>query len=170
MRRRLRPMGFVLALAGILPSCQGRNAVRSNDAAAQIVELVTERWPNGHLRLRKEVVRESDGALVDHGRYIRWHENGRKSYQATFQHGRKVGVATRWHKNGNKWREERYVDGDRHGVSRMWNEEGVLIKEERYSVGKPHGTWTVWKEGRIRWQGHFKNGKAVKPEDAPPNE
>jgi hypothetical protein len=129
------------------------------EEAAKDAEIVEEYWPNGQLRLRKGVVRDPDGTLVNHGTYTRWYQNGQKEYEAVFVLGKKQGIARRWHPNGRQWMEERYDHGQRHGVSFAWDENGRKRKEEQYFDGKPHGTWTVWdKNGRIEWQGSFEHG------------
>jgi hypothetical protein len=124
------------------------------------LSIVEDHWEDGTLRLRKQVLQKADGEVVNHGRYTRWHKNGRKEYEAVFIRGRKQGVAISWHKNGRKWLVERYRDGKRHGISTTWDEEGRKRKEERFYDGQPHGTWTVWdSKGRIKWQGKFEHGK-----------
>lgn len=125
------------------------------------VETVQEHWPDGGLRLRREVLRDADGALVNHGTYTRWYTDGTKEYEVTFAHGKKHGVAKTWHRNGRIWTEEHYRDGLRHGTSTTWDENGVKRKEENHVNGKPQGTWTVWDgKGRIKTQRN-------RPSDAP---
>ncbi|MHC4063464.1 MAG: toxin-antitoxin system YwqK family antitoxin [Planctomycetota bacterium] len=134
-----------------------RNDPLSRPAAK--VEIVEERWPDGTLMLRREVLRKPDGALVDHGRYTRWYNNGQKEYEGTFIRGRNDGVATRWHRNGQKAIEEHYARGQRHGTRSSWDENGVKRKEEHHFEDKPDGVWTVWDEhGRLKWQGRFDRG------------
>ncbi len=129
------------------------------EGPAENVELVAEYWPNGQLRLRKQVLRDADGTLIDHGSYTRWHDNGQTEYEAVFVHGQKHGLVTRWHQNGRTWMEERYEHGKKHGATFVWDEAGRKRKEENYFNGKPHGTWTVWDAGgRIKWQGSFEHG------------
>jgi antitoxin component YwqK of YwqJK toxin-antitoxin module len=124
------------------------------------VQLIEEYWPDGRLRLRKEVLTEPNATHVNHGKYTRWHDNGNREYEATYIHGELHGIATAWHKNGEKWTEEHYDHGVRNGLRRNWDEQGRLRGEENYLDGKPHGTWTIWKkDGSVKWQGHFDRGK-----------
>jgi antitoxin component YwqK of YwqJK toxin-antitoxin module len=160
------PALLIFAALLCLPAgCTQAECKTSPDRAAaetaEHVETIEEHWPNGELRLRKQVVKTADGTLVDHGAYARWYDNGQQEYETTFVHGKKDGVATRWHKNGRKWLEEHYQHGQKHGVTRAWDENGVLRKEERHANGKPHGVWTIWdKRGRIRWQQRYLHGTA----------
>ena len=137
-------------------------AATTGEAADNNVDVIEEHWPDGTLRLHREVIRQPDGTVVNHGRYTRWYPNGQKDYEATFVHGGKDGTTYQWHRNGQLWIEERYTDGKRDGLSTTWNQQGAKIKEERYAEGKPHGTWTVWNDkGKLKWQAEFDHGKPV---------
>lgn len=131
----------------------------SGNADKEETEVVEERWPDGKLRLRKHVLRKPDGTLVNHGLYERWHDNGRKEYEALFVHGKTQGTTTRWHKNGEVWTQQEFLDGKPHGPGYIWDESGNMRKEENYADGRPHGTWTVWdKHGRIKCQHTYEHG------------
>jgi hypothetical protein len=132
-------------------------------------DILEEFWPDGSIRIRREVIRGEDGLPIDHGVYTRWHKNGLPEYETVYDHGRMNGRAIRWHMNGEKWIEELYVQGLKEGASRTWNEAGELVKEEQYAHGKPHGTWTVWKKGVVRARSCFDHGAPVdcEPETAP---
>lgn len=147
------------ALLWVPAGCgNGDRNVRSRDTA-EGVEIVEESWPDGKLRLRKQVLRNADGTLVDHGTYTRWHPNGQKAYEATFVAGKVHGIETQWHKNGQKSTEQHYDHGMRHGPRITWDENGQKRKEEHFVNDKPHGTWTVWgKDGRIKAQNRFDHG------------
>jgi len=127
----------------------------------ETVEIIEEHWPDGSIRIHSEMIGDAGGEPVYHGRYARWHENGKPEYEVIFDHGRKVGRAVRWHMNGEIWIEEFYVDGLKDGACRTWNEAGELVKEERFAQGKPHGTWTVWKKGRVKARSCFEHGVPV---------
>lgn len=124
------------------------------------VQVVEEFWPDGKLRLRQEVLKAPDGALINDGRYTSWFDNGNKEYEATYVDGKLEGVATAWHRNGKRWTEEHYQHGVRHGTRLNWDEKGRLRGEEHYYEGKSDGTWTIWKpDGTVEWQGHFNRGQ-----------
>jgi len=161
---RLLGSAILSALLCLPVGCtQADRQARSDHTAkesSEKAETIEEDWPDGQPRLRKEVLRNPDGTLVNHGRYVRWYANGQKEYEAVFVLGRKHGIATRWHKNGCKWVEEVYNHGKKHGVTFVWDENGRKRKEEHHFNGKPHGTWTVWdKDGRIKSQGTFDHGR-----------
>ena len=121
--------------------------------------LVEEHWPNGQLRLRKNVLRQEDGTIVDHGRFERWHDNGNSEYEAVFVLGRKEGTTVRYHRNGQMATRQEYRNGQRHGGSISWDGTGVKVKEENWAEGEPHGTWTIWQDGKVKWSNTFNHGK-----------
>jgi antitoxin component YwqK of YwqJK toxin-antitoxin module len=123
------------------------------------VETVEEYWPNGQLRLRKQVLRLEVGSFLDHGSFERWHDNGNKEYEARFVRGKKEGTTIRYHKNGRKATQQEYRNGKRHGRSVTWNSAGAMVKEEHWMDGEPHGTWTIWEEGKVKWSHTFDHGK-----------
>ena len=155
---RLTWVIFTFLLCLVL-GCSPRTGKPALQLSTEKIQTLEEYWPDGALRLRRQALRTSDGTLVNHGTYVRWHDNGQKEYEAVFVHGKKHGIATTWHKNGRIWREEHYRDGQRHGVSSTWDENGIKRKEEKHFDGKPHGTWTVWdKKGRIKTKGYYEHG------------
>ena len=158
-RSRRLSITFLAVTVSCPVGCTHGGRKPTSDCPAAPVEVIEEFWPDRTPRLRKEVVRSPDGTPVNHGAYTRWHDNGRKEYEATFIHGKKEGVATLWHKNGQKWTQEHYINGRKHGPRITWDENGTKRKEEHFFEGKPHGTWTVWNDkGRIKAQNHFEHG------------
>ena len=159
-----------LALPGVVLSlltqggCSAHRtfADRSPVAPAPIVETIEDQWPDGTLRLRRQVLRKPDGTLTKHGDYTRWYKNGQKEYEATFAQGRVHEVEMQWHDNGQKRTEQHYIHGKRNGPRHDWDPKGRKVKEEHYLDDKPHGTWTVWdKRGRVKWRATFDHGTIV---------
>ncbi|MFH1747619.1 MAG: hypothetical protein ABIG44_11305 [Planctomycetota bacterium] len=129
---------------------------------AENVRVVEEHWPNGVLRVRREVVSAVDGTLINHGLYTQWYQDGTKEYESTYVQGQLHGVETAWHMNSRKRTEQHYEHGERHGPRYVWDEEGNKRGEEHYWQDKPDGTWTVWKkDGQIKWQSRFDRGKPL---------
>jgi antitoxin component YwqK of YwqJK toxin-antitoxin module len=145
-------------LAALGVGCAHHANPPSPGLPAEEIELVEEYWPDGSLKLRKQVLRLEDGTVADHGSFERWHKNGAKEYEAFFVRGKKDGTATRFHVNGQAWTRREYRNGKRHGSSITWDASGVKVKEEGWYDGRPHGTWTVWRDGRIEWSHTFDHG------------
>ena len=121
-------------------------------------EVVEEHWPNGQLRLRKQVLRLDDGTTVDHGSFDRWYSDGGKEYAAVFANGGKEGTTVRFHRNGQVASRQEYRDGERNGPSVSWDDSGAKVKEENWADGRPHGTWTVWRDGKVEWTHTYDHG------------
>lgn len=141
---------FLLPTVGCIHSSASRpgaTTAAERCPQASSLETVEEYWPDGKLRLRKEVRRLPDGSGVDHGQYARWYPNGQMEYECFFVEGKKHEVTTMWHRNGQVWTQDHHVHGVRHGLFRTWDDQGRLRKEEHYCDGLPCGTWTVWDAG-----------------------
>ena len=149
---------FLILVIMLVAGCSQRVQQVTVQKPAVSVELVEEYWSGGELRLRKEVLRQSDGTLVDHGSFERWHDNGQKEYEAVFVLGKKQGTTVRYHKNGRKSSHQEYENGKRHGRSVSWDAAGTKVKEENWADGRPHGIWTVWKDGKIKWSHTYEHG------------
>ncbi len=122
-------------------------------------QIVEEHWPDGSLRLRRETLQRQDGTTLYHGTYTTWHKNGRKSYEATYIHGKIHSVERQWHPNGRKQAEQHYSHGQRHGPRTTWDPEGNKRGYENYAHGRPDGTWIIWtSSGQVKWQATFKDG------------
>jgi hypothetical protein len=150
-------LAFAL-LTALGVGCSQRVSPESAPTLVATPSPVEAYWPDGGLRLRKQVLLRGDGTLVDHGSFERWHENGQKEYEAVFVQGRKEGTTVRYHRNGQRSTQQEYRNGKRHGPSVSWNADGSKVKEENWADGRPHGTWTIWKDGRVQWSHTFEYG------------
>lgn len=179
--RKIVPMSPCRKLTALLPvltllalcacatrtSAPGSTAGDAPEQTRPATELVEELWPDGSIRMRKEVIRQPDGTLINHGTYTTWHRGGLKAYEGAYAYGKLDGVERTWHDNGRQRTEQYYRNGLRQGPRRDWDPEGNLVKEENYVEDVPHGTWTIWKDdGTIKWRGYFDHGQPV---SAPPN-
>jgi len=141
----------------------------AGEQPSQDARAVEEYWPGGQLKERRHVLQLPDGRVVHHGSFERWHENGKKEYEAFFDHDRKHGVTVRYHKNGRKASQQQYDEGNRHGSAMSWNASGELVKQESWLEGKPHGSWTVWEDGEVKWSREFGQGEPKLPVVQPSN-
>ncbi len=151
---------FSLASLVIVAACSGCQSPGGRRGAD--VEIVESHWPDGQVRMRVEKVRDSSGALIEHGKYQTWHPNGTLAYEATYVDGKLDGAEVAYHENGQRRAETHYVRGERHGRRRTWDQKGNLRGEEYYVDDKPDGTWTIWKDnGKVKWRGRFDHGKPL---------
>ena len=164
LRLALLPLLAVLAL-----DCSTLCVASSDNPPAPGHETVEERWPDGTMRQRKQVLRLEDGTTVDDGPFERWYIDGTKEYSAVFVRGKKDGTTVRYHRNGQIASRQQYQDGRLDGPSVSWDDGGRKVKEENWADGLPHGTWTVWKDGKVAWTHTFDHGDPD-PEGAPRGE
>ena len=59
-------------------------------------EVFTERYPNGNIRVEREVALDAEDNYVNHGPYRLWSENGQLIAEGEFKMGARVGTWTRW--------------------------------------------------------------------------
>jgi hypothetical protein len=156
------PLVLIGASAALLAGCHQEVGPMTTAPTCITAEVLEQRWAGGELRLRKEVLRHPDGAVVDHGLHTTWYENGQESYQGVFVHGQLHGAERAWHANGQLRTEANYVHGLRHGPRFSWDEQGRLRKVEHYAEDKPDGTWQVYQpDGSLKWEGRFEKGLPV---------
>lgn len=150
---------------GASPTSTAPGLAEETRSAAPPIEVVREFWSDGSPRLYREVVRDTEGTVRNHGRFELWFENGNVEYRGFYEKGQLHGLETAWHRNGQKWTEQQYEHGVRHGYRRNWDVEGRLRGEEYYENGRPHGVWTLWKDdGTVKWQCRYQHGQTAAPE------
>lgn len=163
-------MNRTLAAMLVLPCllCLAR-AVPAQEKKAQDkkVEILEERYDDtGKPMERREVYRNAEGEVVNHGQYTYWFPNGNKSYEVVYKDGKRNGKQTNYHFTGGKSSEQTFVDGKIEGKEPWWDENGKLYREYEYKLDTPHGTWVWWydKEGKgtktaeATWKEGLKDG------------
>ncbi len=80
------------------------------------------------------------------GKYIGYHENGRKKYEENYKDGKMEGKQEEWYKNGQKQYDGNYKNGKKDGKHEWWYENGQKIYEENYKDGKRVGKHKGWYE------------------------
>ncbi len=122
----------VLAAFDLWIAAGNRTAVQHADPARQIVE---ERFPNGGLHVRREVIDTADGPLND-GTLTVWYESGQLRSQGQWQSGRKHGPFEHWHANGRPAKRVTYRDGLADGRFQQWDEQGAVVRDELWRDGR----------------------------------
>jgi hypothetical protein len=95
-----------------------------------------ERWPNGQLKLRRQVVETRDGQLLQHGTLEVWYESGKPRSVGNWANGQKHGHFRFWHENGQPKAEVDYRHGRAEGVAIFWDEAGHELRRENWRGGK----------------------------------
>ncbi len=69
------------------------------------------------------------------------------------------GPYTRWHDSGQIAEQLNYVNGQQDGRSVQWDPEGQILEEGTYRAGQKTGRWKSYREGRLNFEGEFKDGQ-----------
>lgn len=71
------------------------------------IETRKDLYEDGALEAERVVRIDADGSEVNHGTYVRWHQNGLKAEEGQFEDGKPVGRWRRWLETG-----QNFFDGD----------------------------------------------------------
>jgi antitoxin component YwqK of YwqJK toxin-antitoxin module len=91
-------------------------------------ELITERYPNGAVRLQRYVIQDADRNYVNHGSWTMLDPQGQVIAQGEYRNGKEQGPWMR-------------VMTDFPGV--MAGFQGPYISQAEFDNGELHGTWTI---------------------------
>lgn len=108
---------------------------------------VEQKYPDGALRAKRDLVRMSDDQLVDHGAYTEYYPSGSKFAEGTFNMGVHDGQWTFWHENGQVCKTVTFKDGLAHGTWDVFDEEGRVVKKKSYDMGQRDGLWVYYYPG-----------------------
>ncbi len=161
--------------ADVPPSIETEVPSGSTSATAAGAEVPTEVremfFPDGSTRRQWIVKILPDGTELEHGEWLRWHDNGQVRLQGEYVDGvreglwrswypngrmrgegrlhrdRRIGTWTMWHDNGQKRSEVAYEVGLAHGKTTIWDEDGNVIEAGEYVRKKKHGIWITYVDG-----------------------
>jgi antitoxin component YwqK of YwqJK toxin-antitoxin module len=64
-------------------------------------EVFTERYPDGKVKVEREVALDAEGNYVNHGPWRMWSPSGQLIAEGNYEHGKRVGLWTRWHERND---------------------------------------------------------------------
>ena len=165
------------------PALRTASAVRPTPAPAAAsdavidmgkVEQVTERYPDGKVKIEREVGQDAKANYINQGSYKMYDRDGQTLKSGEFLNGKQHGKWTqRCDKDeGNLFSagqedeflgpfgsEATFLDGQIHGVWTIKDRNGQNIVEWSFDNGVRNGTWTWWHpNGQKRLEATFKNG------------
>jgi antitoxin component YwqK of YwqJK toxin-antitoxin module len=143
-----------------------------------------EKYPDGKVRVEREVAYFSDNHLEADGIYREFHPNGKPFIEGQYQRGRQHGEWTYYFDDGKVNRKVLYNNGQPDGAWDVFRADGTLsakrsfksgirdgewitydetgkkpLREEHYVNGKPDGVWKIWfPGGKLKQQFVFKEG------------
>ncbi len=80
---------------------------------------VKETYDSGRAKMLWQVKDGKQDAL-----HTKWHENGQKANEGTYEHGKINGLWTWWFENGQKEQASTFKDGEPDGLHWEWHENG----------------------------------------------
>jgi antitoxin component YwqK of YwqJK toxin-antitoxin module len=138
------------------------------------VEKVTDRYPNGKVRVEREVGQDQKGNYVNQGNYKAFDQDGQVIMQGEFLNGKQNGKWTqRFTKDeghlfsadgdteftGPFTSEATFLEGQLHGLWTIKDSNGQSVIEFSFDNGIRNGNWTWFHpNGRKRLEAMFKSG------------
>ncbi len=62
-------------------------------------EVIKERYPNGSVKIEREVTQDDDGNYVNHGMFKTFDERGNLTAQGEYRNGKRQGTWIRWYRS-----------------------------------------------------------------------
>jgi YD repeat-containing protein len=138
------------------------------------VEPVTERHPNGNVKVERQVIRDAAGNYVNHGTYIVYDLDGKILKRGVFQNGKQHGTWTQTLATNGEYlalgqqqkefsgpfvSEATFIDGKLDGTWTITDREGQKIIEWSFDRGVRDGRWTWWHSNGQKWlEATYKKG------------
>jgi antitoxin component YwqK of YwqJK toxin-antitoxin module len=124
----------------------------SKTPRSQTPELVKERFPNGKIRIKREVTQDAQGNYVNHGGWKLFDEQGNLLAQGQFNYGERNGVWVRWYRG--------VAEADLLSKMPYQQAVGPFISQATFKNGRLDGTWIIYDHNmRKVSQWSFADGK-----------
>ncbi len=126
------------------------------DADGDSKELIKERYPNGSIRIEREVTQDAQGNYLNHGSWKMWDERGDVIAQGQYEYGNRTGEWIRWYR--------RVADANILAKLPYTQFVGPFISQATFKNDQLDGPWTIY-DGKTRKisQWTFKEGKRHGP-------
>jgi antitoxin component YwqK of YwqJK toxin-antitoxin module len=144
----------------------------------------SEKFPDGKIRIERDIAYFSDGHFEAHGKYREYYPNGQVFVEGQYKRGRQDGEWSFYYDNGKLNRKANFNNGKPDGAREIFRADGTLsakrgfadglrdgdwitydatgkkpLSEEHYVKGKEDGVWKYWyPNGKQRQQISLKMG------------
>lgn len=127
--RRLPPVEMSISPDPAQPAAPDTASARTSEP-----EVVTERYPNGSIRIERQVALDAEGNYVNHGTYAEYAANGKLLRSGEYRHGKQNGKWLQYFEDGRGLLfsgkvEHQFV--------------GPFVSEATFADGILHGSWTI---------------------------
>jgi antitoxin component YwqK of YwqJK toxin-antitoxin module len=136
-----------------------QDAQESDDASTakptvegENVEIIKERYPDGAIKIEREVTQDAQGNYINHGSWKMWDKSGNPVAQGEFRYGNRTGTWVRWYHGASE------ADLLQQIPYRLFA--GPFISQATFEHGQLNGTWNIYdgKKRKISQWG-FTDGK-----------
>lgn len=147
----------------------------SSTTAGTNGELATERYPNGNVKIERQVTRDANANYINQGTYKAYDLDGKVQKTGEFVDGKQQGKWTQSFAkddghlfsadhdtefSGPFVSEATFIDGQLHGAWTIKNQTGRSIVAWNFDNGVRDGKWTWWyPNGEKRLEATFHDGK-----------
>lgn len=98
-------------------------------------EIVNERYPDGTVKIRREMKQDASGSYIRHGEWKEWDEKGNLIAEGQFDSGERHGVWTRWYRPN---------EAELFSQSPYNKFQGPYISQAEFKKGQLHGKWVIY--------------------------
>ncbi len=142
-------------------------AEHRTEAQADAPEVVEERYPNGKVKISRQVIQDAKGNYLNHGDWKMFDERGERVMEGQYQHDARCGVWNHWYAAGEvpMLRERPFVDYS-----------PPFISQGQFANDTLHGFWIIYdakhrkvceiqfergeRQGRASW--YYPNGQKLR--------
>lgn len=121
-------------------------------------EVVKERFPNGSIKVEREVTQDTQGNYVNHGSWKMWDQRGNPVARGQHHLGHRSGTWTRWYR----------APAEAEVLTKMPYQQfnAPFISQAQFKAGELDGLWTIYdgkmrKISQIRFVDGKRNGTAT---------
>ncbi len=127
-------------------------------AAPKVVE---EKWPDGKIKVRREMGEDLHGRLVPHGMETRYDPDGVKLAETSYRLGDMDGPWREFYLNGKTKIEGNYRRGKKEGPEISYTDDGQKVKEVNYHDDQKQGKTIEWLAGHKISEAEYDNDELV---------
>ncbi len=152
--------------------------IEEKPAEASKPEIIEERFPNGKVKIVREVIQDGQGNYLNHGQWRELNERGGVVMEGRMKDNERHGVWNRWYAGGEVafLRQRPYTDfsppfvsqgifedGQLHGAWIIYDAKHRKVSEIRFNRGEREGVATWWhpsgrKMREMKFEGGIING------------
>ena len=137
-------------------------------------EIIRERFPNGAVRIEREVAQDAEDNYLNHGNWQMWDAHGNRVAKGQYRNGKRHGSWTSWRLDDKSSllsdtpltdftapliSQANFQDGNLHGDWIIYDAKQRKICQFSFENGKRDGQWTWWyPTGRKQREATYENG------------